>query len=154
MLTVACRCCSRCVQEMHTKDDWTKRHSDGGAPNKITGTMLYSPLSVLDGEAHTVCSMLEGLYLSVLFISTDGKAANFRKPPRTIESAKQQRLTHLLLRQDDEHLMHETLRPLLLNLRDLFYQPGSALTRTYNQDVTPDDVHNVCQKVVPIVELD
>ena len=139
---------------MHTKDDWTKRHSDGGAPNTITGTMLYSPLSVLDGGAHTVCSMLEGLYLSVLYISTDGKAGIFRNPPRTIQRAKEQRLTQLLLRQDDEHLMDEKLRPLLLNLRDLLYQPGSGITRTYNQDVTPDDVHNVCQKVVSTVKLD
>ena len=112
-----------------------KRHSDGGAPNKITGTMLYSPLSVLDGGAHTVCSMLEGLYLSVLYISTDGKAGIFRNPPRTVQRAKEQRLTQLLLRQDDEHFMAESLRPLLLNLRDLFISlalasSGDTMTRS------------------------
>ena len=131
-----------------------KRHSDGGAPNKITGTMLYSPLSVLDGGAHTVCSMLEGLYLSVLYISTDGKAGIFRNPPHTIQRAKEQRLTQLLLRQDDEHFMAESLRPLLLNLRDLFYQPGPGIIRGYNDQVTPDDVHNVCQQVVSTVKFD
>ena len=138
-----------------SEDDWTaKRHSEGGAPDKITGTMLYSPLSVLDGGAHTVCSMLEGLYLSVLYISTDGKAGNFRNPPRTIARAKEQRLTQLFQRQDDERFMAEKLRPLLLNLRDLFYQPGSGIIRGYNVQVTPDDVRKVCKEFVSTTELD
>ena len=142
------------MQEM-SKDDWTKkRHSDGGAPNLITGTMLYSPLSVLDGGAHTVCSMLEGLYLSVLYISTDGKAGNFRILPRTIERAKEQRLTQLLERQDDERFMAEELRPLLLNLRDLFYQPGSGIIRGYNVQVTPDDVREVCKEFVSTIDIE
>ena len=149
LANVACN-----MQEM-SKDDWTqKRQSDGGAPNNITGTMLYSPLSVLDGGIHTVCSMLEGLYLSVLHISTDGKAANFRNPPPTIQRAKEQRLTQLLQRQDDEQFMADMLRPLLLNLRDLFYQPVPDTMRSYNVQVTPDDVRKVCKEFAPAIEVD
>ena len=44
-----------------------------GQPLNITGTLLWAPLSVLEGEPHTVSSMLEGLFLSVLSISCRGK---------------------------------------------------------------------------------
>ena len=39
---------------------------------RITGTLLYAPLSVLRGEPHTVSSQLEGLFLSVLNLSCNG----------------------------------------------------------------------------------
>lgn len=137
-----------------SEDDWTKRHSEGGAPNVITGTMLYSPLSVLQGGPHTVCSMLEGLYLSVLYISTGGRAGNFRNPPRTIKRATEQRLCQLLIRQDDEHVMAEMLRPLVLKLQHLFYQPGPDSIRTYCVKVTPGDVRKVCKEFVSTIEVD
>ena len=39
---------------------------------RITGTLLYAPVSVLRGEPHTVSSQLEGLFLSVLNLSCNG----------------------------------------------------------------------------------
>ena len=143
------------MKEM-SKEDWTKkRHSEGGAPNVFTGMMMYSPLSVLRGGAHTVCSMLEGLYLSVLHISTDGRAGNFRKSPGTINRAIQQRMCQLLMNQDDEHVMAVMLRPLVLKLQNLFYQPNPNpnSTRTYCVKVTPDDVRKVCKEFAPTIKV-
>ncbi|KAL0033196.1 hypothetical protein WJX79_009029 [Trebouxia sp. C0005] len=44
-----------------------------GTLSGITGTVLWAPLSVLEGGQHSVSSMLEGLFISALSISCNGK---------------------------------------------------------------------------------
>ena len=39
---------------------WDRPRS-AGTPNGITGTVLWAPLSVLEGGQHSISSMLEGL---------------------------------------------------------------------------------------------
>ena len=135
-----------------TKADWGKRPSDEGAPNRITGTMSFSARSVLGGGAHTVSSMLEGLYLSVLDISTDGYSS--RHSPSSVSEAKMLRSKQLEQQLEFEHAIAEHVKPLVLILRDLFFQPTSVTLRLYNEEVTAEDVHERCMSIIPDIKLD
>lgn len=52
--------------------DWDRPRS-AGTLSGITGIVLWAPLSVLAGGQHSVSSMLEGLFISALSISCNGK---------------------------------------------------------------------------------
>jgi len=46
-----------------------KRPRSASSLMGITGTVLWAALSVLEGEQHSLSSMLEGLFISALSIS-------------------------------------------------------------------------------------
>ena len=130
---------------------WDKPRS-AGTLNGITGTVLWAPLSVLEGGQHSVSSMLEGLFISALSISCDGKldSRHDMKPARLRHCARLRR-GHLItptlseLPKIDSHL-----KPLINGLHDLFYplQDSEDLkSRAYRTQVTVDMVQGVCEHV-------
>lgn len=89
----------------------------------ITGTVLSAALSVLEGKQHSLSSMLEGLFISALSISCDGKLhlRHKMKPDQLSLCASLRRghLTSPRLAELDDVKLH--LRPLITGLHDLFY---------------------------------
>ena len=114
--------------------------------------MSYSAFSVLHGGAHTVCSMLEGLYLSVLDISTDGHST--RHPPTSVSKARIQRSEQRTQQLEDEHAIAPKFKLLVLSLRDLFFPSTSDLMRGYNRKATAAEVHELCKGFMPDIEID
>ena len=116
---------------------------------RITGTLLYAPLSVLRGEPHTVSSQLEGLFLSVLNLSCNGNthARDIRSHKLEMwEIFRHGALTRLQLLESKIIFPH--LRPLVHALHDLFYpEEAGAICRRYRKNVSPSEVRAICQRV-------
>lgn len=89
----------------------------------FTGTLLWAPLSVLQGNEHSVSSMLEGLFISVLSISCNGRlyAWDNMNPDRLHDCAFKRRghLTSPILYEQDT--IQEHLKPFIEALHNLFY---------------------------------
>lgn len=77
-ITVLCRQCMQCCNYLPVQDTasngW-RRPRSANSLNNITGTVLWAPLAVLEGEQHSESSMLERLFISSLSISCNGKLA-------------------------------------------------------------------------------
>ena len=112
----------------------------------ITGTILWAPLSVLQGREHSVSSMLEGLFLSALSISCNGRlyARHDMNPDRLYDCAVKRRghLTSPVLY--EQETIKEHLKPLIAALHNLFYPIQDVEGRRYNTKVT---VKGVCVQV-------
>ena len=117
----------------------------------ITGTVLWAALSVLEGEQHSLSSMLEGLFISVLSISCNGKLhlRHAMKPDQLALCANLRRghLTSPKLAELPNVATH--LQPLIIGLQNLFYplnRPTDSF-RGYNTEVTLESVQGVCRQV-------
>ena len=117
----------------------------------ITGTVLWAALSVLEGEPHSVSSMLEGLFISVLSISCKGKLHLWHemKPDQLALCANLRRghLTSPKLAELPTVATH--LQPLIIGLHNLFYPLNRPTDRFrgYNTEVTLESVQGVCRQV-------
>ena len=122
-----------------------KRPRSANSLTSITGTVLWAPLSVLEGAQHSESSMLEGLFISALSISCNGKLAmrHAMKPNMLLQCAFLRR-GHLQRPELCElpHITHHQ-RPLIRALHDLFY-PKNGKFRGYNTEVTTKMVQDVC----------
>lgn len=120
-----------------------------GTVTEFTGTILWAPLSVLQGNEHTVSSMLEGLFISVLSISCNGRlyARDEMNPDRLHDCAFKRRghLTSSILY--ERHTIQVHLKPLIEALHNLFYPIQDAEGRGYNTKVTVKQVQGVCVQV-------
>lgn len=134
------------------EDDWEEGPGVKGAPVAVAGTITFSALSVLHGGPHTVCSMLEGLYLSVLDISSEGRST--KAPPPSVRKARMQRSSQLGPQLEYEHDIAEHVKPMVLGLQNLFFQPTSGIIRQYNERVTAADVHAICKYFVPNIMVE
>ena len=75
--------------------NWDRPKSAGNVIG-ITGTVLWASLSVLEGGQHTVSSMLEGLFLSALSISCNGKLyGRYEMKPHQLHHCANLRRGHL-----------------------------------------------------------
>jgi len=117
----------------------------------ITGTVLWAALSVLEGEQHSLSSMLEGLFISALSISCNGKLhlRHAMKPDQLALCANLRRghLTSPKLAELPNVATH--LQPLIIGLHNLFYplnRPTDSF-RGYNTEVTLESVRGVCRQV-------
>ena len=144
---------SWCLQRIEGYD-WAEPRSAPDSPMsvnvwRITGTLLYAPLSVLRGEPHTVSSQLEGLFLSVLNLSCNGNthARGIRSHELDFwEALRSGALTRLQLMESNRIFPH--MKPLVHALHDLFYPwEAGAKCRRYRQDVSPSEVRAICQRV-------
>lgn len=149
LLARACLCATPQFVEGY---DW----STGIAPDspqgkdvrRITGTLIAAPLSVLRGEPHSVSSMLEGVFLSVLSIACKGKIAGYELMTDNIKRWEYTRagaLQRLELPEEDGILDH--LKPLVHSLHDLFYPMpvDGSKTRGYRTNVTVPVFRDACQ---------
>lgn len=132
--------------------DWTVAISSDSPKSKdirqITGTLIAAPLSVLRGEPHTISSMLEGVFLSILSIACGGKIAGFELRTNDIRKWAVNRsgaLRELQLMEEDEIV--DELKPLVHSLHDLFYPlpVDSSSVRMYCQTVTVAAFQAACQ---------
>jgi len=119
------------------------------AVNGITGTILWAPLSVLEGRQHTVSSMLEGLVISALSISCNGKLDLRHDMNSTrLRHCACLRRGHLSAPALSELPRIEThLKPLVTGLHNLFYPLQDLEFRSYNTKVTVESVQGVCEQV-------
>jgi hypothetical protein len=140
LLAIACLCATPQFEEGH---DWSigvaSDSPQGKDVRRITGTLIAAPLSVLRGEPHTVSSMLEGVFLSVLSIACEGKITGYDLMTDKIKKWEYTRagaLQRLELPEEDETVDH--LKPLVHSLHDLFYPMpvDGSKTRGYCQTVT------------------
>ncbi len=132
---------------------WERPRSASGL-SSIIGTVLWAPLSVLEGEQHSESSMLEGLFISSLSISCNEKLAgrHAMRPSQLKMCALLRRgqLTRLELDELPDIAPH--LKRLIMLLHDLFY-PRALLqgvpikARAYNTKVTTQMVQDVCRSV-------
>ena len=132
---------------------WKRPHS-ARTPSRITGTILWAPLSVLEGEQHSESSMLEGLFISALSIACNGKLAgrHAMRPGhlRTCARLRRGQLTKPELSELPEIAAH--LKPLIIPLHDLFYptalsQGFPVNARAYNTEITTPMVQELCKSV-------
>ena len=137
------------VQDM--AGHWNSPRSQCSSLTGITGTVLWAALSVLDGDQHSLSSMLEGLFISALSISCMGKL-HFRhamKPDQLALCANLRRghLTSPKLAELPHVATH--LQPLIIGLHDLFYpqKRSSDKFRAYSTEVTLESVQGVCRQV-------
>ena len=137
------------VQKMAGNWDWPTRPVRPGTVSDFSGTLVWAPLSVLQGSEHSVSSMLEGLFISVLSISCNGRlyARDEMNPDRLHDSAFKRRghLTSTILY--ERHTIQEHLKPLIQALHNLFYPVQDAEGRGYNTQVTVKQVQGVCVQV-------
>ena len=137
------------VQDM--AGNWDRPRSADNL-NGITGTVLWAPLSVLEGEQHSVSSMLEGLFISALSLSCNGKLdLRHDMNPEHLRRCAFLRRGHLTtpvlfeLPRIESHL-----KPLIFGLHNLFYPPCNKegiKSRVYNTQFTVELVQGVCEKV-------
>ena len=122
--------------------------SPSGALEAITGTMMFAPYAVLCGECHTVSSCLEGLFISIVSISCNGRMHGQSK------SGRQDRVVWqgIRLAQFGAPQMRDAanvaphLWPLVTQLHDLFWSTNNnSRQRIHQADVTPKKVQAVCQ---------
>ncbi len=118
----------------------------------ITGTVLWAPLSVLEGAQHSLSSMLEGLFISALSISCNGKLQlrHAMKPDQLSHCAVLRR-GHLTAPKlfELKHIASH-LQPLISSLHDLFYPLDNSPNprfRAYDTTVTIDSVQGICRQV-------
>jgi len=134
--------------------------SPTGRVDTITGTPMFAATSTLAGEAHTISSMCEGLFLSILFSSSGGNlpdAEGFCKGLSLQLSANLRRGTFSPSPPKDVWGVAEDVAPLILKLHSLFWPSGNDLSvMRYRQDVTTQDVMDACLKFAQVagVELE
>ena len=128
--------------------NWDRPRS-AGTLNGITGTVLWAPLSVLEGGQHSVSSMLEGLFISALSISCKGQLSLWHDMnPNRLRDCAILRRGHLCAPALPELPSIEThLKPLVTGLHDLFYPLQPLASRGYNTKVTVKLVQAVCAQV-------
>ena len=120
----------------------------------ITGTILWAALSVLEGEQHSLSSMLEGLFISALSISCNGKLhlRHAMKPELPLcANLRRGRLTSPKLAELPN--VATNLQPLIIGLHNLFYplnRPNDSF-RVYNTEVTLECVQGISRQVCSIV---
>ena len=113
----------------------------------FTGTMFWARLSTLEGYAHTISSMLEGLFISVRSISCDGKEFDLASASVS-EWATFRRGMMIGAYLSEPERIAAHLLPLVLDLHNLFYpKTASCDLREYRTDVTAAEVQAVCQSV-------
>ncbi len=149
LLAIVCLCASPQFVE---GSDW----STGIAPDlpqgrdvrHITGTLTAAPLSVLRGEPHSVSSMLEGVFLSVLSIACKGRIAGYELTTDNLKTWEYTRAGALqLLELPEEEKIVKHLKPLVHSLHDLFYPMpvDGSKTRRYCTTVTAPAFRAACQ---------
>ncbi len=136
-----------------TSNGW-KRPRSASSLSSITGTVLWAPLSVLEGGQHSESSMLEGLFISSLSISCSEKlAGRHAMRPTQLKNCALLRRGQLTKPELDElPNIAPNLKPLILLLHDLFYpmalpQGFPLKARTYNSEVTAQMVQELCKTV-------
>ena len=141
-----------CAQDM-ASNGWQRPRS-ANSLSSITGTVLWAPLAVLEGEQHSESSMLEGLFISSLSISCNGKlAGRHAMRPSQLKLCARLRRGQLTRPELDElPNIAPHLKPLILPLHDLFYpkalpQGFPLKARTYNTEVTTHMVQALCKSV-------
>ena len=129
--------------------------SPTGQPRAITGTLLYAPLSVLEGGPHTESSMLEGLFLSMLHIGCNGKLSHRNVySSLSLSACANLRRGHLVRPAlAEEPVVAPHLWPLVQRLHSLFYPFHVDLhMRSYRTDVRAADVQAACLAVGHIMQ--
>jgi len=145
--------------------DWTQEvDQDGNSPAavlaNITGTPLWAPLSVLEGSAHTVSSMLEGLFISILSISCEEKIDGYKlarsMTPSDWATFRRGAMTRRVLAEVTKCLICPQLLQFVCGLQDLFYplRDLQSNLRGYRKDVTGEEVRAVCKSFSPEILLD
>lgn len=148
LLAIACLCATPQYVEGH---DWSTGISfnppQGQDVLRITGTLIAAPLSVLRGEPHSISSMLEGVFLSVLSIACKGKITGYQlTTDKKWEITRAGALHRLQL--VEETMIVDHLKPLVHSLHDLFYPmpvDGSKM-RGYCTAVTVPAFQAACQR--------
>lgn len=117
----------------------------------ITGTPRYAALSVLEGSEHTVSSMLEGLFISILDVSCNFRLTGRHQMASVTWTAALRRGTLLAKTLMESHAIQSPLRAFVHALHELFYPlPGGARVRGYRTDVTVEEVQSVCSTCGPL----
>lgn len=109
---------------------------------------MAAPLSVLCGQAHTVSSMLEGLFLSVYNIACDGKLPqHLRGNSKLLDWEIYRRGSLVSMQLPEEPSIISSLRSLVDELHELFFPrvEGSSI-RWYSKDVTKASFQAACQR--------
>lgn len=107
----------------------------------FAGTVLWTPLSVLEGGQHSVSSILEGLFISALSISCNGKLdLRHDMNPDRLQYCAYLRRGHMTTPALCELPCIEShLKPLIIGLHNLFYPLSDSVDPTsqiYNTRVT------------------
>ena len=144
--------------------DWTQQvDQDGNSPAavlaNITGTPLWAPLSVLEGNAHSVSSVLEGLFISILSISCEEKINGYKLAgSMTIPkwaTFRRGAMTGPVLAEAKERLICRLWLQFVCGLLDLFYplRAMQSSVRDYRRDVIGEEVRAVCKLFSPEILL-
>mmetsp|Transcript_7857 Transcript_7857/g.13520 ORF Transcript_7857/g.13520 Transcript_7857/m.13520 type:complete len:679 (-) Transcript_7857:719-2755(-) len=119
--------------------------SEGGAPSVITGTMLHCPLPILLGHQHTMSTQLDGLFISLLYISCGGKVLGRKLRGTDLDAwtaiRRQQFCGGLCEPEIASHL-----KPFITDLYNLFWEPLSYSLHKYVDTVTAEQFQAVCTR--------
>ena len=132
--------------------------SPTGRVDAITGTPMFAAASTLTGGAHTISSMCEGLFLSILFSSSGGNlpdAEGLNKGLSLQLLANLRRGTFSRSTPKDVWGVAKQVAPLILKLHSLFWPSGNDLsTVVYRKDVTTQEIMDACLSFAQIVDVE
>jgi hypothetical protein len=149
MTANACQCC---LLQMDV-DDWDASYVLEGYMTAVMGTARFAAISVLQGGPHSLSSMLEGLFYSILYICSAGRLPEQwpLKQSRCSRLWADVRLGSMWQKKDarSQFLSWEAVTEhvgLLSALCQLFFGPGRGCC--YRKDVTAEQFCAVCEPFV------
>lgn len=136
------------MQEFDSLEWESHPPSPNSVPFKITGTALYLPEDILRGGPHSVSSQLEGLFISMLSLSCDGKLFG-RQDSNRVSLQSWAAMRGGAFRRDtlgEEGAIADHLKAFIHDLHDLFYPPctNNAGGRYHCLGVTTKMFQAVC----------
>ena len=133
---------------------------DMPTPTGFTGTPMFAAASTLAGGAHTISSMCEGLFLSILFSSSGGNlpdAEGFNKglSLQLLANLRRGTFSHSIPKDVWEVWgVAEHVAPLILKLHSLFWPLGNDLSITYRTDVSAQEIMDACLNFAGTADLE
>ena len=128
--------------------DWRERRRSSSMPTTITGRRLFAAISVLEGGPHSLSSMYEALFHSILFICSDGQQP---RSPGYVDSLRKWSDDRRDGMQWAPDMHGWGVQPqhvaLIRALHELFY-PATALDRRYRIDVTLEEFAAACDPFI------
>ena len=117
----------------------------------LAGTIMYMGEAVLSGQPDTISTQLEGLFISLLSLSCDGKLAGRRllsiMPVSVWALTRSGALRCMHLPEDPD--IAPKLQPLVRRLHGLFYPMVQGCNqRIHNEAVQPSEFQSVCPNFI------
>ena len=128
--------------------DWTGCPSPDSKMTNITGTPLFAAVSVLQNGPHSISSMLEGLYYSMLHVCRGGSLPDEAKHGRPGSWACYRRGMFMDNVPMSAFDVADQFVPFILELHGLFWQRLDEDCCKYVKTISVEAFQAVCSKYI------